>query len=147
MRSSHYVVRILAIALILFVPSMAAAGGLESVLDDVEIRASADLGSFKADLSLAFGVSEGRVDGMLKVMSRPSDVYMCLRVGELAHHSIDRVIAEYKRHQGQGWGVIAKNLGIKPGSDEFHALKSGRLPRHSGGGSSDKKAKNGKGRK
>jgi hypothetical protein len=147
MRSSHYVVRILAIASILFVPSMAAAGGLESFLDDVEIRASADLGSFKADLSLAFGVSEGRVDGMLKVMSRPSDVYMCLRVGELAHHSIDRVIAEYKQQQGQGWGVIAKNLGIKPGSDEFHALKSGRLPRHGGGGSSDKKAKNGKGRK
>jgi hypothetical protein len=27
--------------------------------------------------------------------------------------------------KGQGWGVIAKSLGIKPGSPEFHALKRG----------------------
>jgi len=133
--------------LILIVPSAATAGGLERFLDEVEVRASADRGAFRADLSLRFGVSEGRVDGMFEVMSRSSDVYMCLRVGEVAHQPIDRVIAEYKQHQGQGWGVIAKNLGIKPGSDEFHALKSGRLPVHTSGGSSEKKDKGGKGRK
>jgi hypothetical protein len=84
---------------------------------------------------------------MLKVMSKPSDVYMCLRVGELAKQPIDRVVEEYKMHRGQGWGVIAKNLDIKPGSDEFIALKSGRLPLYAGGGSSDKKDKRGKDRK
>jgi hypothetical protein len=30
-------------------------------------------------------------------------------------------------NKGKGWGVIAKNLGIKPGSAEFHALKRGDL--------------------
>jgi hypothetical protein len=34
---------------------------------------------------------------------------------------------EYQVHKGKGWGVIAKNLGIKPGSKEFHALKKGDL--------------------
>ena len=46
----------------------------------------------------------------------------------------------------KGWGVIAKNLGIKPGSEEFHALKTGRLYSRSGGASSKKKHK-GKGGK
>ena len=31
----------------------------------------------------------------------------------------------YKSDKGKGWGVLAKSLGIKPGSQEFHALKSG----------------------
>ncbi|HEX9934232.1 MAG TPA: hypothetical protein VGB38_03460, partial [bacterium] len=35
----------------------------------------------------------------------------------------ERVMDEYKSGKGKGWGVIAKSLGIKPGSDEFHALK------------------------
>ena len=146
MRSSRGIVHALILASVLIVPTAATAGGLESFLDNVEIRASADLGSFKADLSLTFGVSEGKVDGLFAVMSKPSDVYMCLRIGEVANQPIDRVVEEHRRNKGQGWGVIAKNLGIKPGSDEFHALKSGRLPQHAGSSSSGKKEKNGKGR-
>jgi hypothetical protein len=35
-------------------------------------------------------------------------------------------IAEgYKKNRGKGWGVMAKSLGIKPGSREFHELKAG----------------------
>jgi hypothetical protein len=84
---------------------------------------------------------------MFEVMSKPSDVYMCLRVGEVAEKPVDRVIEEYTRHRSQGWGVIAKNLGIKPGSDEFHALKSGRLPLSGGGTSSKSRHKGVKARK
>jgi hypothetical protein len=147
MRSSLSIARLLILALVLVIPSAATAGGLESFLADLDVRARADLGGFKADLSLTFGVSAGKVDGMFRVTSKPSDVYMCLRVGEVANQPIDRVVEEYKQHRGQGWGVIAKNLGIKPGSDEFHALKSGRLPLHAGLTSPGKKDKGGKGRK
>jgi hypothetical protein len=31
----------------------------------------------------------------------------------------------YLSNPGKGWGVIAKSLGIKPGSKEFKSLKSG----------------------
>ena len=41
----------------------------------------------------------------------------------LSHRSWDEVLREYKENKGKGWGVIAKNLGIKPGSREFHELK------------------------
>ena len=141
MRNLRIVARAPILAMVLLVPIAATASGLESFLHNVELRAGADLGSFKADLSVTFGVSDRKVDGLFEVMSKPSDVYMCLRVGEVAKQPVDRVVEEYKRHSGQGWGVIAKNLGIKPGSDEFHALKSGRLPLDTGGGSSGKKGK------
>jgi hypothetical protein len=146
MRNSIDLARVLLLALILIAPSAASAAALEDFLDEVDIRASKDFGEFKADLSLTFNVSEGKVNGMFEVMSKASDVYMCLRVGEVAHQPIDRVINVYQRYRGQGWGVIAKNLGIKPGSDEFHALKSGRLPNHQASASSSQK-KNNKGDK
>ncbi len=144
MRSLRIAARALIFASAMIVPAAATAGGLDGFLDSLEVRASADLGSFKADLSLTFGVSEGKVDGLFEVMSKPSDVYMCLRIGEVANQPIDRVIEEHKRHKGQGWGVIAKNLGIKPGSAEFHALKSERLPLSSDSGSAGRKGGRGK---
>jgi hypothetical protein len=128
-------------------PGAALAGGLDDFIDEIDLRASADFGKFRADLGLAYDVSEDRLDWMFQVMSKPSDVYMCLRIGELSGHPIDFVIDEYKRNRGQGWGVIAKSLGIKPGSAEFHALKAGRLPGHGGHGKANKKDKPGKGRK
>jgi hypothetical protein len=149
MRSSTDLARVLLLALILIAPSAASAAALEDFLDEVDIRASKDFGEFKADLSLTFNVSAGKINGMFEVMSKASDVYMCLRVGEVAHQPIDRVINVYQRYRGQGWGVIAKNLGIKPGSEEFHALKSGRLPSHQASASSSQKKSNkgGKGKK
>jgi len=38
---------------------------------------------------------------------------------------IDYVTEQYKESKGRGWGALAKSLGIKPGSPEFHALKRG----------------------
>ena len=133
-------------AFALIVPVPAVAGGLESFLAEIDVTAQADLGAFKADLRFSFGVSDSEIGGLLEVMSAPSDVYMCLRIGELADRPIDKIVAEYRKAKGQGWGVIAKNLGIKPGSEEFHALKTGRLSSRSGGASSKKKHK-GKGGK
>lgn len=126
---------------VLLFAGTAMAGGLTSFLDEIEVHASKDIGSFRADLRLTFDVSDGTLDGLFAVMSKPSDVYMCLRVSEVSRQPIDRVVEEHQEHKDQGWGVIAKNLGIKPGSEEFHALKAGRLPA-SGGGRSDKRNKN-----
>jgi len=141
MKNSRALIPVLVFACVLLLPGTATANGLESFLDEVEIRASTDMGSFRADLRLSFDVSNGTLDGLFEVMSKPSDVYMCLRISEVAKQPIDRVVEEQQQHKGQGWGVIAKNLGIKPGSEEFHALKEGRLSSNSGGGSSDSKNK------
>ena len=38
---------------------------------------------------------------------------------------VELVLADYNKHRAKGWGAIARDLGIKPGSKEFHALKEG----------------------
>ena len=38
------------------------------------------------------------------------------------------VVDVYERDHGNGWGNIAKQMGIKPGSPEFHRLKKGFVP-------------------
>lgn len=147
MRNANRVPCILVIVAALVVSGAAMAGTLEDFLHDVDVTAHADLGTFKSDLRVTFGISDGKVSGLFEVVSRPSDVYMCLRVGEVAHQPLDHVVEVYERYKGQGWGVIAKNLGIKPGSAEFHALKDGRLATHRGGGAQAKHGKGGKGKK
>ena len=37
------------------------------------------------------------------------------------------VVQRYERNPGIGWGNLAKQMGIKPGSREFHALKNGAI--------------------
>jgi hypothetical protein len=135
MKNSRSIMILLAFACVLLLPYPAAAS-LGSFLDEVELRASRDMGSFRVDLSLTFDVSDGTIDGLFEVMSRPSDVYMCLRLSEVARQPVNVVVEEHRRHKDQGWGVIAKNLGIKPGSDEFHALKADRLSSEGGSASS-----------
>ena len=146
MRSSLSTVRLLVLASFFVVPTAATAGGLDSFLDEIEVRASGDIGGYRADLGVTFDVSEGEIDSMYAVFSKSSDVYMCLRIGELTGKPIGYVIDEYKKHKGQGWGAIAKSLGIKPGSDEFHALKANRLPVRTAS-NPPQKNKGGKGKK
>ncbi len=50
---------------------------------------------------------------------------MCFQLGYMASTPYERVVQVYQGNKGKGWGVIAKSLGIKPGSPEFHALKRG----------------------
>jgi len=55
----------------------------------------------------------------------PGEAYMVLRLGEMSRHPTDYVLQQYRSGKGKGWGALAKSLGIKPGSAEFHALKNG----------------------
>ena len=141
MKNRRRTVTALAFAFALMIPASTMAGGLEGFLKELDVTASADLGAFKADLSITFGVSKPKIDGLFELMTNPGDVYMTLRIGEVSRQPIEQVVAEHKKNKGQGWGVIAKNLGIKPGSEEFHALKEGRLSSHSSGKSHGKTSK------
>lgn len=62
---------------------------------------------------------------MLSNVERPADAYMVFRLGEMSSRPPDYVLGQYKSGKAKGWGVLAKSLGIKPGSKEFHALKRG----------------------
>ena len=58
----------------------------------------------------------------------PGDVYFACALAKLVGRPCRYVVDLWERDHGQGWGVIAKRLGIKPGSAEFHRLKRGMVP-------------------
>ena len=104
-----------------------AASDLDVFISNLNVQAQADLGAFKVRLSTQFGVPAARVDAVIASVRTPGDAYMCFRVGEVASRPVEVVTKEYQSNKGKGWGAIAKNLGIKPGSKEFHELKKGNF--------------------
>jgi len=89
------------------------------------IRAEADASGFRARLETRFKVGDMEVNAVLGDVRKPSDAYILFRLGEMSNQPIDYVIEKYRAEKDKGWGVLAKNLGIKPGSGEFHDLKQG----------------------
>ena len=94
-------------------------------MKDFNIRAEADPSGFRARLATRFNIGDTQVTAILSNVERPADAYMVLRLGEMSAKPTDYVIEKYKSGKGKGWGALAQNLGIKPGSKEFHALKRG----------------------
>jgi hypothetical protein len=94
-------------------------------LRDLNIQAQADASGFKARLAARFQIGEARISAVLGSVDKPADAYMVMRLGEMARRPPEEVVETYKTQKGKGWGALAKSLGIKPGSKEFHALKRG----------------------
>ena len=115
------------LAISLLSPMAAFAGGLDGFLANVNVQARADLPGFSARLSTQFGVPVPRVQAVIQAVPQPADAFMILQLGQMSGREPDRVLAVYGPNKKKGWGAIAKDLGIKPGSADFHALKSGNL--------------------
>jgi hypothetical protein len=84
---------------------------------------------------------------VISSVKEPADAFMVFQLGQMTGRPAETVVQVYKTNRGKGWGVIAKELGIKPGSREFHALKRGDfvLSGAPGGGAGEGKGK-GKGK-
>ena len=121
---------------------------LDGFLGQLNIQAQADIKAFNVKLSAQFGIPLPQVQAIVKTVDAPADAFMCLQLSQMAKKQPDTVVQVYKGNKGKGWGVIAKELGIQPGSPEFHALKRGDFAftgEPGGGGESHGKGK-GKGR-
>ena len=110
---------------LLLISSAAYAGDFDWI-KDFNIKAEADPSGFRARLEARFQVGDIEIRTVLGNVEKPADAYMLLRIGEMSNKPIDYVIEKYKAKKGKGWGVLAKSLGIKPGSKDFHALKQGQ---------------------
>lgn len=110
--------------MLLSVSSVALAGDFDWI-KDLSIQAQADPSGFRARLGARFKIGDVEINAVLSNVQYPGDAYMIFRLGEMSRHPTDYVLQQYKSGKGKGWGVLAKSLGIKPGSDEFHGLKKG----------------------
>lgn len=113
-------------ASLMTVPPVAFAD-LDSFLKSVNNQALADIKDFNGRLSRQFGIPVPDVDAIVKSVPNPADAFMILQLAQMAHVEPAVVLQRYQRSQGKGWGILAQELGIKPGSREFHALKRGDL--------------------
>ncbi|MDO9582270.1 MAG: hypothetical protein Q7J24_04035 [Desulfomicrobium sp.] len=129
---------IFAILLGLLCAGTAMANGLDIFLEELDAEATRSNTSFVNNLSARFGVPTREVEDLARMTKRPADIFMIFELARMTGLSRERVRTTYEKGEGKGWGVMAKEMGIKPGSKEFHALKNGEFNYW---GSSSKKGK------
>lgn len=95
---------------------------LETELRTINEEAKNDLSAFKDGVSADFSISAPKLDELLNML-QPAEVVLALRIADVVNIPVDRVAESYQVNKDKGWGYIAKEPGIKPGSPEFHALK------------------------
>ena len=130
--------------LLLLLSPLNAIAGLDDFLSSVNIQARADMPGFSAKIGAQFGSSNTQVQAVIKSVHEPADAFMIFQLAQFSGKQPERVMEVYSRKKGKGWGNIAKDLGIKPGSAEFHALKNGDL--HFTGNPSSNDEPDGKGK-
>ncbi len=124
---------------------------LDNDLNTINTSAKLDFGKFKTNIRLSYNTSENKINYMsTTIKMQPADIYMAFEISRISKRPIDDVIVVYKNNKSKGWGYMAKQLGIKPGSAEFHALKgdaSGKAKKNKGKGNGKGNSKNkGKGK-
>lgn len=96
---------------------------MDGFLKDISTKAKNDINDFINNATTTFNIAKDKVEGLIKIMD-PGDVFMTLQTAQVINKPVDEVKDAYMRAKDKGWGQIAKDLGIKPGSAEFHALKN-----------------------
>ena len=124
MKTKNITLSLLVMLAIVLSATVVAAGDFDWT-KNFNIKAEADRDGFRARLSTRFKIGNAQVQVVLGNVGSPSDAYLVLRLGEMSSKSVDFVLDKYKTGKNKGWGVLAKSLGIKPGSQEFKALKAG----------------------
>lgn len=96
---------------------------LNASLTITNSEANKNLSLFKQNLIVDFGTTLPKIEACFKIGMTAGDVRLAFEIGKIARLPIERVQTVYKTSSKKGWGAMAKELGIKPGSPEFHQLK------------------------
>jgi hypothetical protein len=95
----------------------------EASLNDIGASAKVDMAGFTAELSLTWGVPAAQVQQAMGQGLLAAEVYLASGLAKISGKPLSVVIDSYKKNKVKGWGALAKELGIKPGSKEFKLLK------------------------
>lgn len=102
---------------------------IDAQLGDVNVFARGNLDGYVDEVVVSTGAPRHYVRDM--VVDRgwaPGDIYYACLIARQLGLPCANVVDAYEREmrgRGRGWGVLAQELGIRPGSAEFHALKGG----------------------
>jgi hypothetical protein len=96
---------------------------LDKQLATISTNAKADWTAFKNDVAKTYTTTVAKIDKLIALGMSGGDIIMAHEVASVAKKPVDDVVESYKKNKSKGWGAIAKEMGIKPGSDAFHKLK------------------------
>ena len=97
---------------------------MDSELGQMNDYGRRDRNYFVDDVVSSFGAPRYLVNDLLNNKRwDPGDVYYACAMAYQLRRPCNDVVRTREQNRGQGWGVIAQRMGIKPGSAEFHALK------------------------
>ncbi|MBK9192076.1 MAG: hypothetical protein IPM77_11490 [Crocinitomicaceae bacterium] len=96
---------------------------MDNDLISINTDAKLNLDAFKADLTTTFGVSVKNLDYLVSINMEPAKMYLALEISSSVNKPVESVLDMYEANRDKGWGYVAQQMGIKPGSPEFHALK------------------------
>jgi len=122
MKKSYFVLIIL---FCIVIPTVNAHADLNIFLSNLNINAKDNMDGYAVKLSSQFNIPLPQVQVILKTVAFPADGFMCFQLSLMTGIKLERVVEIYHNNKSKGWGAIAKELGIKPGSPEFHRIKSG----------------------
>jgi len=117
------------LVLLTLLATPAAADEFSLVISDVNSYFSLHHNDFRVQMAAEFGIPVSRVDSLIISVGSAGDAYLCLKTSRSSGRSLDDVTHAWDKHHKRGWGVIAQELGIKPGSADFHDLKRHKLGR------------------
>jgi hypothetical protein len=84
---------------------------------------------FVDEMTRYYGAPRDLVSDLLVTQRwAPGDVYYACAIAQVIGQPCRYVVDQWQQDHGQGWGVLAQRLGIKPDSPEFHRLKKGFVP-------------------
>ncbi len=96
---------------------------LEVELNLFNTEAKKDLAKFKENTAKEYSLSKETIQSLLDKKMQPAEILLSIRISLITKKPVVDVVKCYEKNKSKGWGAIAKEMGIKPGSPEFHALK------------------------
>lgn len=99
---------------------------LDSALETIAKEARTDPDGWVKTVSLRHAIPEADLRVARDTHRlEPADVFMASALAHLTGRPVLTVAETYRRNEGKGWGVVAREMGIRPGSPQFHELKKG----------------------
>jgi hypothetical protein len=97
---------------------------LNATLGKLSVEAHADPDGFIAQLGSRFTILGPEIRQARETYRLgAADLFMATALASLSRRPVLSVAEQYDKNQGKGWGVMAREMGIRPGSKAFHEMK------------------------
>ena len=100
---------------------------LDNALQDAEDLSLADPAGFLQSVATQYKVPLKDLQALRDQGLKPGEILLAVNLSQATKKTLTQVSASWKANKGKGWGAIAKDLGVKPGSDAFQTLKKTTL--------------------